>query len=411
MLRNAASRFRAWIVRPRAQVLLGVVALVLGAAGYFGGPHLWAWYHFRAAERDLARHRPAPAYEHLTKSLKIWPNSAETQLLAGQAARRAGNLDAARRHLLECQRLESKPSDASVLEWAMFRATSGELDHVESFLRSKIATRHPQSGLIYEALVEGYLLVYRIHHAFGALRDWLNADSDHPVARSLRGRAWQRVHNYINAVADFRRAVEIDPERDEDRFRLADCLIEASNPREAAEHLEILRKRGMEEPRVLIRLAFARNQLGDGDEGIRILDLILAKDPNQPTALAAHAAIDCQAGRHDAAEHYVDRALALNPYDRHAHYTRYLVLAQQESRTAEAKAQHERLKVLEDRLTRLIDVTNRQMPQRPRDPELHYELGTLLAELGHTEQAASWYRSALRLDPAHAKARAALEEQ
>ena len=407
---SVARRLRTWMKRRRVSRLLFVAVIIISLAAYFGGPHLSAWHHYRAAEKDLAQNHPQLAYEHLIKALRVWPDSAPTQLLAGQAARRAGDLAAARRHLVECQRLESKPSDASVLEWAMFQATCGELDRVETFLRGKLSAHVAESALIYEALIEGYMQVYRVLDALGALRDWLANEPDNPVARSLRGRAWQRVHAYPKAVEDFQRVIEIDAERDEDRYRLAECLIEVSNPQQAAEHLETLRRRGLTEPRVLVRLAYARNLTGQGDEGIKLLDMVLESEPHNATALAAHAMIDFQAGRLQSADRYARRAIDYNPYDRQAHFTLYQSLAQQEGRQEEAKVQQQRLKVLEDRLTRLIDVTNRLMPQRPRDAELHYELATLLGGLGQLELAANWYQSTLRLDPSHAKAVAALAD-
>lgn len=410
MVKPLLRRLARWLARPRVRTGLAAAALALGAAGYFGGPRVWAAYHQRAAERELDRHRPAAARAHLDRVLRVRPESADAHRLAARAARRDGDLDAAHRHLVECQRLEPRPTEETLLEWAMFRATCGNLADVQGFLHERIQAGDPRSGLIYEALVEGYLRVYQIYAALGGLREWLEKEPNHSVALSLRGRTFQRVHAYPKAVEDFRRVVEIDPERDDDRYHLAECLLEVGRSAEAAEHLEALRRRRPGDDRVAIRLAYAWHQTGRSAESLGVLDEILARAPTSALALSAHAQIDFQLGRTADAEAHARRALAADPFDRHANFTLYQALAQQSGREAEAKAQQAHLQKLEVRLTRIIEITNRLMPQRPKDPELHCELGTLLREHGRTELALVWYESALRLDPDHPGTHRALAE-
>ena len=401
MVKAFFRRLASGLARPRVRVVLGVAVIALGVAGYVAGPHLWASYHLRAGTRELDRHHPRAAYAHLDRVLRIWPESAEAHRLAARAARRDGDLDAAQRHLVECQRLEKRPTEETLLEWAMFRAACGNLAEVQTFLHDKIQAGDPRSGLIYEALIEGYLRVYQIYAALGGLREWLEKEPNHPVALSLRGRTFQRVHSYSKAVDDFRRVIEIDAERDDDRYRLADCLLEVGQPEEAGRHLEMLRVRRPQDDQVLIRLAFAWHQTGRSGESLEVLDALLARAPDNVLALSAHAQIDFQLGRIAAAESYARRALALDPYDRQAHFTLYQALAQQPGREEEAKLQQAQVRQLEVHLNRLLEVTNRLIPQRPKDPELHCELGTLLRSLGRKELALGWYESALKLDPNH----------
>ncbi len=410
MLKPLLRRVAGWLSRPRVWAGLGIVAGVLGAVGYFVGPPVWAEYHLRAATRELDRHHPGAARAHLDRVLRVRPDSADVHRLAARAARRDGDLDAAHQHLVACQKLEPKPTEETLLEWAMFRATCGNFAEVQTFLYEKIQAGDPRSGLIYEALIEGYLSVYQIYAALGGLREWMEKEPDHPVALSLRGRTFQRVHAYPKAVEDFRRAVEIDPERADDRYRLAECLLEVGRPAEAAEHLDILRKRRPDDDKVAIRLAFAWYQTGRPDESLELLNGVLSRAPQNALALSAHAQIDFQVGRVADAESFARRALAADPFDRQAHFTLYQALAQQPGREEEARAQQVRLKQLETRLNRLIEITNRLMPQRPKDPELHCELGTLLRELGRTELALVWFESALKIDPNRPATHRALAE-
>ena len=410
MLKALFRRLTLLSARPRVRLGLAAAIVILGAAGYLLGPHVWASYHVRAGQRDLDRHSPRTAYSHLERALRVWPESATTQRLAARAARRDGDLDAALRHLVECQRLEKRPSEETLLEWAMFRATCGNMAEVQTFLHDKIQAGDPKTGLIYEALIEGYLRVYQIYAALGGLREWLEKEPDHPVALSLRGRTFQRVHAYPKAVDDFRRVLDLDSERDDDRYRLADCLLEVGQPEEAGRHLEMLRARRPSDDQILIRLAFAWHQTGRSVESLEVLDALLARAPNDVLALTARAQIDFQLGRIATAESSARRALAIDPFNRQAQFTLYQALAQQPGREEEARLQEERVRQLELRLNRLLEVTNRLIPQRPKDPELQSELGTLLKNLGRKELALVWYESALKLEPGHPGTHRALAE-
>src|SRR5690348_3779971 len=116
-------------MRRRPVRLLAVALLLAGLA--LGGPHLWAWHQLRAARADLGRHQPEEARAHLDRCLRVWPRSAEAHLLASRAARQGGDLEAADRHLRECQRLRGGASDEITLEWALLRAGAGHPEEVE----------------------------------------------------------------------------------------------------------------------------------------------------------------------------------------------------------------------------------------------------------------------------------------
>src|SRR5262245_155253 len=102
-------RVRFWR-RPRFWVSLaiGLVLLTLAA------PYLAALYWWRAGGQALARHQAREAASHLQHYLRVWPSSAAAHLRAARAARLLEDYEAAERHLLECQRLEDRPSDDSL---------------------------------------------------------------------------------------------------------------------------------------------------------------------------------------------------------------------------------------------------------------------------------------------------------
>src|SRR5262249_29385953 len=105
--------------RAAAFVLLLALAAVAAAPG---GPQLWGYHHLRAARRARAGCRRAGASAPLERSWQVWPDDAAPHLLAAQAARRAGDFDAAERHLEQHQRLFEGTSQEGVLEYALLRA-------------------------------------------------------------------------------------------------------------------------------------------------------------------------------------------------------------------------------------------------------------------------------------------------
>jgi hypothetical protein len=61
----------------RVLLVLGLLAVITGGFA-LAGVNAWAWYHYRAAEADLAHRRFVQARQHLDHCLWAWPRSAET---------------------------------------------------------------------------------------------------------------------------------------------------------------------------------------------------------------------------------------------------------------------------------------------------------------------------------------------
>jgi tetratricopeptide (TPR) repeat protein len=370
-------------------------------------PHLIALYSRREAEKALARHRPREAARHLERCLHAWPRSASAHLLAARAARLLDDYESAEQHLLECQRLEDRSSEESLLEWALFKAESGNLENVEDFLLAQAGSNPARVDLVQEALAAGYLRLYRFYEAMRCLEQCLERDPENLRALYLRGRAWERVHAYPKAAADYQEVVARDPEYDDARLRLANCLLENGEPAEALSHLELLRGRQPENPEVLVRLAFAWNALGRPGPSQELIDEVLARQPDLPSALSARGQLALEAERPVEAEAWLRKAIAANPFDRTAHYVLQQCLEQQ-GKKAEAEVQKKELTRVEETIDRMLTITNRLMPKTPHDPALHHELGTILMRMGKDELALSWFHSALREDPGYRPAHESL---
>jgi tetratricopeptide (TPR) repeat protein len=97
------------------------------------------------------------------------------------------------------------------------------------------------------------------------------------------------------------------------------------------------------------------------------------------------------------------------PHDYQVQFGLYQVL-EDLGKTEEAKEQLARAQDVKDRRERLAEISQRKMSQRPYDPALHCELGTLLISLGYRELGAGWLHGALQKDPNYQPAHAALAD-
>ncbi len=403
LARRIAARFRT----RRSVAILMAVVFALGLVGYFGGRQVWAEYHLGEAREELDRSHPQAAYTHLERVLGVRPDSPEAHRLAARAARQAGDLQSARDHLQHAQRLDDPPSDATLLEWSMLQAETGELNKVERFLRGKVDAGHPESRYISEALARGYLSSLRLHETLAAVREWTRLAPNDPAAYSVRGQLWVQVKVFSRAVDDFNEAVRLDPTRDRDRLALALSLIEVNRYPDSIPHLERLRETKPDTPDLDVYLALALVRVGRGDESLQLLDHALARNPNNVVALSGHARIDLERGRDVEAERYARRVLERKPHDRIAVHVLYQSLVGQ-GREEEAKATKTRLLELDDLLIRQYDLANRLIPQKPDDPELQYQLGEVFLSLGDPIQAESWWLTVVRRNPSFTKAHQAL---
>jgi tetratricopeptide (TPR) repeat protein len=390
--------------------LLALAALLAGLslAGVVVVPHLWAEYHYRAADKALGRHRPEEARAHLRHCLRVWPDSPRAHLLAARAARQVGDLDAAERHLKFCRQEPSLRPEYR-LERNLCHAQGGDLEEVEEYLRSLLDRGHPKAALILEALAEGYFRTYRTQATSSCLEQWLEREPDNPRAFFARGRVWQRLHDFSRAATDFGRAVELDPENADARLALAVALLEVGRTEEALGHLEHLRERRPNAPEVLVRLALVWKGLGQNERARQVVGEILSRRPDYVPALTLQGQLALETGKPSEAEAPLRRALALAPLDRQANY-HWLGYVKQRGSPAELKAQEAKLRRIEKALQRLNVIGNKEMAARPDDPALHVEVAELMFATGYTDLGVVWCYSALRKDPAYGPAHALLAQ-
>ncbi len=351
--------------------LLILVALALGA------PQAWAWYQLRSARSALERYHPEQAQTHLARCLRVWPHSLQAHLLASRAARQSGDTEEAERQIRACQRLLESTNAEVALEWALLQASSGNVREVEDFLQRAATEGTEASRLVWEAMAEGYIRLYRILDALACLDHWLAVDPDNSRALELRGLAYFRGKAAHKGSADLRRVIDRDPTRDAARWRLVLCLLEMGAYDEALTHLEYVQRQRPDDPEVLVRLARCHNMLDRGEQARQILDGVLEAHPEHMLALRMRGQFALTDREPQRAERWLRRAAAVSPNDYQTHWLLVQALHQQK-KTAEAQQELKLAESIKDRSERLGELRSRKMSEQPLDPALHCEMGILL---------------------------------
>jgi tetratricopeptide (TPR) repeat protein len=382
----------------RRFIVWGGVVVLLAAAS----PFLWAGYHQYAGLSAFKRYHSTEARAHLEACMRIWPwsRSARLHLLAARAARRDGDYEAAEQHLRECQEYsgEGLVYEESVLEWAMLHGMEGDLDTVEEPLKTNLR-KHPElTPLFLEALAGSYQRMSRVVDALRYADAWVELQPDNPQAWFVRGNIHRQVGAWQKAADDYRRVLELDPDRTQARRWLAAGLLEIGRYQDALEHAEILHKLQPEDPDLRVRLALCHFRLGHDTEARALLDGVIAEHPDYGMALLSRGQLELKAEHFAEAEDWLRRAARVMPYDYKAQWALADCL-RRAGKTEEAEKQLDHANVLKDRRQRQGEIMTHLMSQRPNDPALQAELGTLYLQLGNPEVGEGWLLHALRIDP------------
>jgi len=387
-------------------MLLVLVVLLVGGAGGFYGYAVREWRGAVAAIRDG---RPADARKKLPLCLSVWPKDPDVHRLAARAARMSRDYPVAEEHLNICLKLEHGASEDTQLEFLLMRAQTGEVEEVAPLLFAYIERQHPDAPMILETISLVYMYHLRYGPAHFALNRWIDEFPDSARAHHYRGWVLERLNQPKLALDDYLRALDLKPDLDQVRVRVAEMHLEDKDPEKALPHLEIVLGRDPERSDALAALGRCRFLQGRHAEARQLLEAAAAKLPDNGPVLLDLARLDITDNQPARAEERLRRALALDPADTEARYV--LVTALQfQNKQAEAVAElaeHERHKLLLERANHLLQ----EEARRPsRDPKVAFEIGSLLLQIRQEKQGLYWMDEALSWDPSHRPTHKALAE-
>ena len=383
--------------RHRGRFFIALLA-VLGAAA-FGGAHAWAYSHYRSARQSLDIYHFAEAREHLRQCLRVWSFRPRIWLLTGQASRRMEDFQEAERCFQHVQEmLNGKPDEELELEWKLLRAQQGDTDAVVDYLRTLVEANHPESALILEAVVRGYMRKYRYLDAGFLVQLWLDRRPDDTLALFCQGWLREQIGPRTQALDNYIRILEKDPSHDEARLRLVNLLIHEAQPAQALTYLRPLAERRGDEPSVRMALATCQYGVGDHEAAEKTLVALLAAQPRHGSALILSGKIALEHDQYTRAEELLRLAVRLEPSDYQGYFNLYQTLKRvgKEKEAAEIEA---KMKTMERDVQRLHQIFTYDLARSPRNPHLYREVGIIFMRAGEIRDGLRWLQDALHLDP------------
>jgi tetratricopeptide (TPR) repeat protein len=351
----------------RRNVVIALTALALAGIAFY-------WLSLRrpqdgeltAAHECLERRDFQLAGAHLDKYLLDNPDDLPARLLAAQTARREGANYRASEHLDVLERSNGSPA-AIALERTLMQLQNGELENAQGLLdRCRAQPDTPDTPLILEAYLEGSLGVLEDPDG---IRSKLGHDPQQPDpvstlwaadqwlqrrlgrADQFQGFLWrarlQRFQgHHQESVADFERALQLNPDDTRTRMTLA-MMLSKTEPEEALRHLKQLRERFPDTVEACCATASVLRALGRAEEAGRVVDACLTANPDSVRALVERAKVALDVERIADAEVWLRQAERLSPNDPEMLYSlsRCLHLAGQ---TESAKAYRDRFRVFEE---------------------------------------------------------------
>jgi tetratricopeptide (TPR) repeat protein len=381
------------------RILLAVVALgTIGLGGWAASRPVMAEYHERQAAKALERQRYARAQASFERALTFTPDSARLHLLAARAARQARDDAAARRHIRRCRELQGGVSEEQQLEDYLLRAQTGEVDEVAGFLTPYLSQEGPLTPLVLEGLTRAYMGKYRSDLAWKCLTRWNELQPTSVEAHLWLGVWHSQQQNTRAAGEEFRRALDLDPERIDIRLTYAEILRAERATGEIAEQYRLVLGQAPQNRDALLGLARAELELGRAEEARRRLEALPADEHESADYLWVSGMVELQSDHPERAEPLLRRALERDPRNMDVCYNLVLCLSRL-GRESEAAQMRTRFDRIEREQKRLIELTSKEFPAHPYSAELRCELAELYMGMGLRDRGVHWLRVALKLDP------------
>jgi tetratricopeptide (TPR) repeat protein len=436
-----ALRARRWLYLGLVATWVPLAALVLGNGGNRGGS---AGFGLVAASAYWFTQFPA-LLRYLT--LTVWPQSlvfdygtfwiTEFSQVAGQACVVAAMVAAT------CIALFRRPlagaigvfffavlaptslvpvATQMIVEHRMYLPLAGVLALVVP-ATCAAAGRRALFGFVSLALGFGALTIRRNTDYRTDLSIWWDTLAKRPnnaAAHCSFGNALTSRGRSAEAMAEYRRALQINPNYTEALVNLGDALTESGNAVDALSYLEAATRFRPRHPEAHLNLGVALDYLGRTDEAMPHYELALRLKPQLPAAHNAFGSALLRRHQIPAAMAEFETALQLDPDYAGAHYNLAVALAQT-GRMADAESHFARgLQLRPESASARVMWANTLLELgrgpdaiaqyeavlqfRPDYFDAHYNLGNALAAGGRFADAISHYREALRTQPDSASA-------
>jgi predicted Zn-dependent protease len=409
LLRDRVRRAPRFLFGSRPRAIVSALAIcALAWLGWGAARAVRAELAYRDAERALARYDFPTARERLRLAGELRPGKAGVWLLAAQAARRDGDLAAAKDCLARYESLAGALAPEAALERSLRQVQQGEVETGVYHLTSLVDSGHPASEQILEALAVGSVQVYYFDRAGFWVHHLLARFPKNPVGRLIRAQVDDVLGKRDRAAAGCREVLGDFPENAKARLLLAGLLFQTQKFAEAAAEYEEVRRRQPDALRPLLGLAMCRERLGRADDARPLTRELEERFPDNGAALLECGRSALNEGRLADAERLLRRAAALIPFDDEAHYQLGLCL-ERAGKIDESRSHLERFKQIRADLERL-DALLKAVVGSPQDPAPRREAGLICLRNGQPDEGLRWLLGALEVAPADKATHQALAE-
>ncbi len=325
---QGAPRPRRWT---RRRAVYAALAVLVGL-GTWG---VWEWVRpdpLHEARAALDRREFQAAVGLLAARLEAHPNDRVAFLLLAQTARRASDFNRARLIQGDYEKRFGVTPELE-REARFLRAQAGSATELNRVF-AEFVTRPgaPDAELAAEAYIEGKLRLVAplgegradgdTEEAALAAMEAATPDLNRAIERWLAGRPgtadqvqgllWKArvalaLNKHADGLAALREALALDPDHYETRYQLAQGVSQI-DPHGTIRHFEKMHQARPDDQRVRFALATSYRTVGRAADARRHLDTMLARDPNDLSALVELGHLELDAGNVAAAEPLLKKA-------------------------------------------------------------------------------------------------------
>lgn len=355
----------------------------------------------------LADRQAGRALATLSFLESVRPGVARTSFLQARAYRYQGQMARMRDALKEAFE-RGYPVEQLEREQHLAIAQLGRLQEALPHLPGMLDDPQDDASDICEAYINGYLLTYQFNPASALLEAWIADCPRDAQAWFVKGLIADEMTNFKEAAESMKKAVEIAPHRSDIRLRYARTLASLHEYEQAsAEYSQLISQAG-DDPETLTGWAECLVETARGDEARAVYRKILSLAPDHEPAATGLARLEFQQGNYEASLKILNRLFLVRPADSDIRY----LLGQVLRRLGRDDEAREHLEYFEEAETAIRKATDLMLKVRDdsANPDLRYQVGSILVKYGHRSDGAGWLRSVLEFAPDHRPTHEALRD-
>ncbi len=255
-----------------------------------------------------APHQPAPTEQPVAPAPE--PTSLESLLATGQAHVAAGRYLEAIADFEQALALDPHSVPAIALLCTALMPLGRYAETITHY--DRLVELQPNANL-FVGRAAAHVVIQDFEQALADLRRALELDPGEVDAYELRGEVYFETARYEPALADFTRVVDLDPGRVLARINRAATLSKLGQPDEAVKEINRALESDPDNHQGLLNRAALLAEQNRFDAALRDLDRVIELDPTSAKALAGRGQLLGESGARDQALVDLNRAIELEP--------------------------------------------------------------------------------------------------